>query len=70
MSWSSGLRIGEVFLQERFVLAESYVQYCAYTQKTQKTRVTKGPCKMRRDEAPSGVVGAGKKHTEAGPHRG
>jgi uncharacterized protein (DUF4415 family) len=36
-----GCRIGEVFLQEHFVLAELYVQYYAYMQMKRKTRVTK-----------------------------
>jgi uncharacterized protein (DUF4415 family) len=37
-----GCGIGEVFLQERFVLAELYVQYRTYLQMKRRTRVTKG----------------------------
>jgi uncharacterized protein (DUF4415 family) len=44
-----GCRIGEVFLQERFVLAELYVQYYTYMQMKRRTRVTKaGAAKARR----------------------
>jgi hypothetical protein len=35
-------RIGEVFLQEHFVLAEVYVQFYTYMQMKRKTRVIKG----------------------------
>jgi len=35
-------RIGEVFLQEHFVLAELYVQFYTYMQMKRKTRVIKG----------------------------
>jgi uncharacterized protein (DUF4415 family) len=47
--FSGGRGIGEVFLQERFVLAEVYVQYCAYVKMKRRTRVTKaGAAKARR----------------------
>jgi uncharacterized protein (DUF4415 family) len=39
--FSGGYRIGEVFLQEHFVLAELYVQFYTYMQMKRKTRVTK-----------------------------
>ena len=38
--FSGGCRIGEVFLQERFVPAELYVPYYAHLQMKRKTRVT------------------------------